>query len=90
MADLDEIILSEADEENWYALEEPTYNTNPPSDDVSLARRFVSQWLEVDNQNFTIPANAWGVEFKGYLHALLAATSKPEQETPGLHIDILC
>lgn len=80
-------------EENpeWYGEDEnPVYRTSlsradelsssEDTDQLVLARRFISHWLENDNHGFVIPGTEWGKELLWAIKKLLGATNPPETE----------
>lgn len=92
---------SEDSQPEWYgSKEQPLYSPGLTDEPLSseenvtldrLARRFVSNWLEVDNHGFQIPGGPWGQDLLWSLRRLLAATNPsfttvafyPEHATSG-------
>lgn len=59
----------------WYEAKSPEYGPGEPTPaQIEAARRFVSQWLNVDNHGFIIPGNEWG---KSLLHWLNILAARP-------------
>lgn len=61
----------------WYGDgQSPSYSREPTPAQTEAARRFVSNWLEHDNQGFAIPGSEWGRSLKHWLSVLVARTAE--------------
>lgn len=59
----------------WYEEKSPEYGPGEPTPaQIEAARRFVSQWLNVDNHGLVIPGSEWG---KSLLHWLNILAARP-------------
>lgn len=57
----------------WYDEKSPQYGPGEPTPaQIEAARRFVSQWLNVDNHGFAIPGTEWGRSLWHWLNILTA------------------
>lgn len=65
------------DELVWYDEESPIYPVATAAQ-TEAARRFVSHWLNHENQGFIIPNSEWGLSLKHWLHILVAQNSPKE------------
>lgn len=55
----------------WYDVTSPTYSQPTPAQ-TEAARRFVSHWLNSDDQDFVIPSNEWGKSLYHWINVLVA------------------
>lgn len=65
----------------WYEEKSPKYGPGEPTPaQIEAARRFVSQWLHVDNHGFIIPNSEWGKSLLHWLNILAARPAPGEDE----------
>jgi hypothetical protein len=73
----------------WYEAKSPEYGPGEPTPaQTEAARRFVSQWLNVDNHGFIIPGNEWGKSLLHWLNILTARPAPGEDAEPELHFKL--
>lgn len=65
------------DEIVWYDKKSPKYSGEPTPAQIEAARRFVSRWLNTENQGFIIPSSEWGRSLYHWLN-ILVASEAPE------------
>lgn len=66
----------------WYEEKSPKYGPGEPTPaQIEAARRFVSQWLNVDSHGFVIPGNEWGKSLLHWLNILVAREAPREESS---------
>lgn len=63
----------------WYDAESPKYSGDPTPAQTEAARRFVSNWLNHENQGFIIPDSEWGKSLYHWLNVLVAREAADDE-----------